>query len=68
MFEPLVTRVERMADERAAEAARVLAEELAEELPEEVGIGAELYEIRLRGRVTRHRRSQIDWAIAGARK
>ena len=67
MFEPLVSRVQRAADERAADAARLLAAELSEELPEEIGIGAELYEIRLRGRV-RRQRAAIDWVIAGAKR
>ena len=70
MFEPLVTRVQRIADERAADAARLLAAELAEELPDDIGIGAELYEIRLRGSGLRRRaaRDALDWAIAGLRR
>jgi hypothetical protein len=69
MFEPLVTRVQRVADDRAAEAARLLAEALADELPDDIAIEAELYEVRLRGRrVRRAAREAIDWAIAGARR
>jgi len=65
MFEPLVTRTQRVADERAADAARLLAAELADELPDEIGIGEELHEIRLRGRRVRE---ALGWALAGRRR
>ena len=65
MFEPLVARVQRVADERAEDAARLLAAELADELPDEIGIGAELYEVRLRGRKAR---DALGWALAGRRR
>lgn len=65
MFEPLVTRVQRVADERAADAARLLAAELADELPDEIGIGVDLHEIRLRGR---RAREALGWALAGRRR
>lgn len=65
MFEPLVARVQRVADERAADAARLLAAELADELPDEIGLGAELYEVRLRGRKAR---DALGWTLAGRRR
>lgn len=71
MFEPLVTRVMRVADERAAEAARRLAAELAEELPDDIDVQTELYGLRLRGRAIRRRpatRDAVDWAIAGLKR
>lgn len=67
MFEPLVARTLRAADERAAAAAGRLAEELADQLPDEIGIGAARCQIRLRGG-RRATRAALDWAIAGLRR
>ena len=66
MFEPLVARVERAADERAAEAARLLAAELADELPEEIGIGASSTRSGCAGGARRMRCARLD--AAGLRR